>query len=648
MMALVWQSPAAENNFSLSNDEVQATWELSTKGTATGTLEQKNTKETIHFKGDLFKIVLTDGSFRDSSEMSVVGTPHVEPLLARPEASRLAERSAGRQLVVDLAAEDGAKATWRAILRDGSNYLREQVSLTAGPKGMPVKEIVLLDMPYPNARPTGTVDGSPVVTKTAFFGLEHPLSINRGEIGYVRCFLPRGAALNPGEKVECSLVIGFTRQGQTRRDFLAYLERERAHPYRPFLNYNTWYDIGYFSRFDEPALLNAINAFGEELVVKRKVKMDSFLMDDGWDDTQTIWRPNHGFPNGFTVAAQTAAKYGAALGIWLSPWGGYGPPKEARLTNGKAEGFEIVNGSFSMAGPKYYERFRSLCVDVVKQYGINQFKFDGIGAGDTTGSNATEGGGGAIRDFEAMLRLLDELRSIKPDIYINQTTGTWPSPFWLIIADSIWRGGEDHSFAGSGTDRQKWITYRDSDVYARVVTNGELYPITSLMLHGMIFAQHANKLNVDPKGDFKSEVRSFFGTGTQMQEMYITPALMTPETWDILAESARWSRENAETLKDTHWVGGDPSEGVVYGWASWSPVKGILTLRNPSGKPRKIEIDAAKVFELPPEAAQEYDLKSPYKDQRLTDIPLKAGEPHEFELQPYEVVVFEAIPKAVK
>ena len=55
-----------------------------------------------------------------------------------------------------------------------------------------------------------------------------------------------------------------------RRGFLAYLERERAHPYRPFLNYNTWYDIGYFSRFDAAAAIDVINAFGEELVVKRE------------------------------------------------------------------------------------------------------------------------------------------------------------------------------------------------------------------------------------------------------------------------------------------------------------------------------------------------------------------------------------------
>ena len=84
--------------------------------------------------------------------------------------------------------------------------------------------------------------------------------------------------------------------------------------------------------------------------------------------------------------------------------------------------------------------FARLCVEVVTNYGINQFKFDGIG------ENTGTGGGGAQRDFDAMLKLIGELRALKPDIYINQTTGTWPSPFWLLYADSIWRGGEDHSF----------------------------------------------------------------------------------------------------------------------------------------------------------------------------------------------------------
>ena len=177
-----------------------------------------------------------------------------------------------------------------------------------------------------------------------------------------------------------------------------------------------------------------------------------------------------------------------------------------------------ATATFQLAGPKYYERFRSLCVEAVKKYGINQFKFDGIG--ENTGKTAAA----RMRDFDAMLKLIAELRALKPDIYINQTTGTWPSPFWLLYADSIWRGGEDHSFRlRQGPERERWISYKDNDVYDEIVGHSELYPLNSLMLHGIIYARTAHGLNYDTNNIFKSEIRAFFGNGTQLQEMYITP-----------------------------------------------------------------------------------------------------------------------------
>jgi len=498
----------------------------------------------------------------------------------------------------------------------------------------------MLETSNVTAHATGTVDGCPVADQTTFYGVEHPLSINSVEKGLVRCFLPRGAAIQPGEEFDCSLVVGFARPGQLRRDFLAYLERERAHPYRPFLHYNSWYDIGYFSKYDEAAALNVIHAFGDELSVKRGAKLDSFMFDDGWDDTKTLWHFHSGFPNGFAPLEQAAAQYGAAPGIWLSPWGGYGQPHKDRIKFGQEQGFEIRNGSFSMAGPKYYERFRGLCVEVVKKYGINQFKFDGIGV---DGKDAT---GAGLRDFEAMLKLIAELRSLKPDIYINQTTGTWPSPFWLLHADSIWRGGEDHSFVkGTDPERERWISYKDNDVHDEVAGRSELYPLNSLMLHGIIYAKKAHGLNHDTNNVLKSEIRAYFGNGTQLQEMYITPSLLTAQNWDDLAEAAKWSRANAETLVDTHWVGGAPASRQIYGWASWSPKKGILTLRNPSAQAGEIRIDPAKVFELPPGAARHYTIVNPFKDQKVEATALRAGEETTFKLQPFEVLVVEALPE---
>ena len=381
---------------SLSNVHIQVVWHFTDKGTADGVLLQKETKETLKLTGDLFGVILKDGSILSSSDMTIKGAPRLEHIEGDPNATRAAGRIPGQQIVAELDSADGAlHAVWRAILLEGSNYLREEVTLTAGPQGVPLKEILMLDLPVANARSSGSVDGSPAITKTMFFGVEHPLSITRGEIGHVRCFLPRGAALAPGEKFDCSLVIGFAQPGQMRRDFLAYLERERARPYQPFLTYNTWYDLGYFTKYDESRPAGQDSCLRRRTrVTKRHVKMNSFLLDDGWDDSKTLWRPHQGFPNGFRDAAKAAAQYGAALGFWLSPWGGYGDPKDARLATGKQEGFEIVNGSFSLAGPKYFERFSSLCTGVVEDYGVNQFKFDGIGDADTNPGDATRGRGG--------------------------------------------------------------------------------------------------------------------------------------------------------------------------------------------------------------------------------------------------------------
>ncbi len=628
-------------DFTLQNDQVTFTCATEGGKLRPGALVDKQTGQVVKLGAEVFSLVLTNASTIHSSEFTLAGNPQLVALPVNAGAARLAEQLPGSELVASLTNATGdLQVTWHAILRDGSRYLREEVVLTAGTSAFPLKAVGLLETPNVTARATGTVDGCPVADKTVFYGVEHPLSINRAEMGFVRCFLPRGAAIQAGESFDCSLVVGFVRPGQLRRDFLAYLERERAHPYRPFLHYNSWYDIGYFGKYTEAAALNVINTFGEELTVKRGVKLDSFLFDDGWDNDATLWQfDKTNFPNGFAPLQTAAAKYGAAPGIWLSPWGGYGQPHTERIKFGQEQGFEIRDGNFSLAGPKYYERFRGRCVDVVKQYGINQFKFDGIGV---DGSDDT---GAGLRDFEAMLKLIAELRALKPDIYINQTTGTWPSPFWLLHADSIWRGGEDHSFVeGTAPERERWISYKDNDVHDEVVGRSDLYPLNSLMLHGIIYAKQAHGLNYDTNNIIRSEIRAFFGNGTQLQEMYITPALLTPENWDTLAEAAKWSRDNASTLVDTHWVGGAPADREVYGWAAWSPKKGILTLRNPSARAASIKIDPARAFELPADAAQHYSIVNPFKDQTVAVTKLTAGEETVFKLKPFEVLVVEAWP----
>ena len=95
-------------------------------------------------------------------------------------------------------------------------------------------------------------------------------------------------------------------------------------------------------------------------------------------------------------------------------------------------------------------------------------------------------------------------------------------------------------------------------------------------------------------------------------------------------------------LVDTHWIGGDPAELEVYGWASWTPQKAILVLRNPSEKPQTIDIDVAQAFELPAGSTRIYALHSPWKEDAMhPSVRVAAGQAHAFALQPFEVLVLE-------
>jgi hypothetical protein len=127
--------------------------------------------------------------------------------------------------------------------------------------------------------------------------------------------------------------------------------------------------------------------------------------------------------------------------------------------------------------------------------------------------------------------------------------------------------------------------------------------------------------------------------------MYVTPVL-TSDEWDTLAECAKWSRANATTLVDTHWIGGDPGKLEQYGWASWSKQKGIVTIRNPSDSPRRFALDPQSAFELPPDAPRQYTVRSPWAGESgSAQIRLTAGHESTIELAPFEVLTLEATPQ---
>ena len=308
--------------------------------------------------------------------------------------------------------------------------------------------------------------------------------------------------------------------------------------------------------------------------------------------------------------------------------------------------FETNENGFSLSGPVYFKRFEKVTTDFILKDGISIFKFDGVGAG-----NGAAGAGLSYqKDIEALLLLIQKLRSIEPDLYLSLTVGTWPSVYWLDYGDAIWRAGGDMGSAGSGSKRQQWITYRDAESYKNIVKRAPLFPLNSVMLHGICITNvgYPASLEMDMK-NVSDGIWSFFASGTSLQELYINPHLLTPAMWDCLAAAAEWSDDNKDVLKDVHWIGGDPAKGEVYGYASWSPRKGIFSLRNPSPVKKTFKVTLKKIFELPAASLSAFELHNAIDPKdKASEKTVQSENTFTITLEPYELKIWNAVPVKTK
>lgn len=493
----------------------------------------------------------------------------------------------------------------------------------------------------------------------------------------------RNTTLKKGTTWEVSSVVGLVAPGQQRRSFLAYSERERAVPWRPFTLYNSWYELNidrnnavgnngvydasdpnntkgdYSANMTSDQCVNVMNQWKTKFYDVYGKAPYAFVWDDGWDAYGT-WTFNSNFPNGFTPEDNLAKQMGVGIGAWLGPVGGYGASGTYRRKywNGR--------GGMQLSNAEYYKYFVSCCTDMINKYDFRFFKFDGISAqGTAYGPDAGDTG---IENAEGIISIERDVRKSRPDIFFNTTVGTWASPFWFHYSDAVWRQDADCSKIGNtGTDREQWITYRDYMVYKIFIQGSPLCPINTLMTHGFILSKYGKPYtpsNYDYDGALR-ELRCAFGCGSGMVELYADYALMDEikdasgkagALWKDLSDCMDWQNRNVDVLPDIHWVGGNPWDGSkvnVYGWGAWNGKKTTLTLRNPDVHERTLTTTLRKVFDIPEAFNTTITLNSSFDDQKIAvDGGLKGinvGEPIDidqeitFQLPASSVFVFEGV-----
>ncbi|WP_434725838.1 hypothetical protein [Segatella copri] len=612
-----------------------------------------NTGGKLYFNGcselglqpdtELFKVLLGDGKTITASEMKLEDVKMVT-LAENPSAATASLRYAGKALEARFTYEE-LSIVWRAVLRNGSHYLRTEMEIQAA-KDLPMKGIVAMNYlvaknsAYTAPEVVGNTRGAILASNHIFAGLETPMGLNsskdEGNATHIEGLWRRNTTLKAGKTWNISSVVGLVAPKQLRRSFLAYSERERAVAWRPYPVYISWYELNidrnnaqapsYKGNMTVEQCADVVSHWKTHFYDKYQMAPKAFVWDDGWDQYGT-WTFNPNFPNGFDEPANEAKKMGTGIGAWLGPVGGYGQSGEYRRAYWRSK------GGMQLSNEDYYNFFIRCCTNMIDRYDFRFFKFDGISA-QASAIGPDEGTRGE-ENAEAIISIERAVRQKRPDIFLNTTVGTWASPFWFHFTDAVWRQEGDYGEAGDqGTDRERWITYRDRLVYQNFIQRSSVCPINTLMTHGFILSRWgAVSKNMDYDGIVR-EMRCAFACGSGMVELYNDYKLMDEikdnqgnagALWKDLAECIKWQQEQADVLPDAHWVGGNPWDGKkanVYGWAAWNGKKSVLTLRNPSTSAQTFTTTLREALDIPAYVRGKITLTHAFNQAELDGMPI--------------------------
>ena len=201
-------------------------------------------------------------------------------------------------------------------------------------------------------------------------------------------------------------------------------------------------------------------------------------------------------------------------------------------------------------------------VDLVRDHGAKYFKWDGIQFSCSEPDHGHPVGLYSRRAvMNAVIEMCAAVRAANPETFLNITSGTWMSPWWLMYANTIWMQGYDYGYSDvpSISKRDRAITYRDVVLHENYGVHDLWFPISGLMTHGIIKG-HLQKLGgeAEPLDKFTDNTVLYFARGVSMWELYVSPQLLTDDEWDAIAGSMAWARSRFDTLMRTDMIGGDP------------------------------------------------------------------------------------------
>jgi hypothetical protein len=584
-------------------------------------LSRANGDDRLVMQNDEFELLLFDGSRFTVSDYTAIGQLRVEDggsqTLGITYRAKPARANAPRTVIVTYTLGDGP-------------YVRKLLEVPMK-RGEKIDRIQILRFSTDRKAQRGG-QGQPVFVGPWFFGVDYPGFYSRHSDGFVepdffyrhpytidfegrdREFARRKGLVTafhfPGFAVETienrwrvrskTAVCGISRNpGETAElALLDYIEEIRK-PIRSHLHFNNWYSRKAKTISVETFVNNTFKPIRDRLA-PYSVRLDAMTPDHGWEDSKTgprIYAPRKEPPyDPLVVVEQALRKAGTRLGIWIALDG-----TNQNMAHGLELGYRSAfrkdydrsrhrwqsgKDFFDMLQPKYLadlkESLRYLLVDCKVDYVKHDFNHN-FTSHYITDRHARE------KCLDTTLELLAYERRLNPNVFQNYTNGTWFSPWWLQHVDSLWMmsgdsggGGAWPAFSlrdGATTYRDKYFFQNHNNLERTVRC---LIPVANFMTHGILFTESKPFTDFkDTVGDWADYVMMYYARGTNVKELYISPALLDEDHWKVLGTTTSWAQNNQSRLKNTVYIGGDPEKGRPYAYVSWVKDRAILTVRNP-------------------------------------------------------------------
>lgn len=523
--------------------------------------------------------------------------------------------------------------------------------------------------------------GQPFYMNGLFFGSEFPMTDTkiRDKVGFIRYYSGKRfdqLKLNCGHTFRTwKTVVGAARsldERVIREDFLVYI-RDISRKVQPRFQYNSWYD--HMHDITDENISKSFMEIEKGLTNTLVPPLDSYVVDDGFVDwNASFWAFNHKFPNELYPASSLARKFSSQFGLWNGPRGGYDPIKTPRFGKniekaGKG-GFNSAAMDVCVSSTEYIKNITEYYLDCDKKYDINYWKLDGflLAACPSKKHGHMTGGYKGMYQYTEMwenwINIFRKLRLTREtagkDLWINQTSYSTPSPWFLQWSDSLWiQNSADIGFIDKtpkgeklgDSDVDRVLTYRDNCYHDFSIVRNYQFPCEFLYNHDPIYGNTAKISMTDE--EYRKYMFMMTTRGTAFWELYYSYNMLNDAKWRINADALRFIRNEYNILKTSQFFGGAPSKGEVYGYSAWTENKGIVSLRNPANKNQTIKFKLDESFGTF-KGTENLKLAFVYPyDHSEDNNTYNYGDELTFELAPHEVVIMkftnvkENLPKLV-